>query len=205
MQPDPRRRSRHSRAERSFLPGACPCKKTDFSFFPRLRAGKLCEACPTGRVRWTGCFRGPYGANPEGHSVGWGAAADCGVCPTGRGGVLEIWDGRGSGLRFVRQAGCRGGVGLSAWSVAHPKFRGCSPTRAGEAGTLGLRGVFCPAHVRAKNGFHFLSPPAAGKLCEACPLPGESMGRGVFGSPMGGILMGYSVEWGAVNRYTYNV
>src|SRR5699024_9371214 len=27
--------------------------KHDWIFFPRLRAGKLCEACPAGRVYWT--------------------------------------------------------------------------------------------------------------------------------------------------------
>ena len=49
------------------------------------------------------------------------------------------------GWRFVREGRCRGGVGLSAWPVAHPKFGGCSPNRAGEAGTLGLRRIFWPA------------------------------------------------------------
>ena len=46
-------------------------------FFPRLRAGKLCEACPPGRVRWGGKVGGDL----------WvlrAAARTCWVCPTGR-------------------------------------------------------------------------------------------------------------------------
>ena len=42
--------------------------KHDSIFFPRLRAGKLCEACPTGRVggaeRWVGPFGSFYGLPP---------------------------------------------------------------------------------------------------------------------------------------------
>ena len=38
----------------------------DLSLFRRLRPAEVCDACPTGRVHGTGCFREPYGANPEG-------------------------------------------------------------------------------------------------------------------------------------------
>ena len=123
------------------------------------------------------------------------------------------------------------GVRLPVWFVAPPKIRGCSPTRAGEAGTLGLRSVFCPAHVRAKNGFYLVPPAAAGGSLRRLPSRARGVGRrrwgepyganpdgllrrmercgrlrrvpsraspwdgGVGGSPMGRILMGYSVGW----------
>ena len=38
-----------------------------------------------------------------------------------------------------------GGVKLPAWWEAPPKIGGCTPNRAGEAGTLGVRSMFWPA------------------------------------------------------------
>ena len=66
MQPDPRRRSRHSRAERSFLPGTCPCKKRILPYSAgcgrRKSATLPSRARGVGRRRWGE----PYGANPDG-------------------------------------------------------------------------------------------------------------------------------------------
>ena len=46
-----------------------------------------------------------------------------------------------------------------------PKIGGCTPNRASKAGTLGVRRVFCPAHVRAKNELDFIPALArAGSL-----------------------------------------
>ena len=52
--------------------------KHDLVFFPRLRAGKLCEACPTGRVGGAERWVGPFGSFLR------AAARTCWVCPTGR-------------------------------------------------------------------------------------------------------------------------
>ena len=38
-----------------------------------------------------------------------------------------------------------GGVKLPAWWEAPLEIGGCTPNRAGEAGTLGVRGMFWPA------------------------------------------------------------
>ena len=92
------------------------------------------------------------------------------------------------------------GVGLPVWWGAHPKFGGCSPTRAGEAGTLGLRRVFCPAHVRAKNGFEIIPPAAAGGSLRRLPSRARGVGRSVFGSPTGQDLAGCSVGRSAAGR-----
>ena len=43
-----------------------------------------------------------------------------------------------------------GGVKLPAWWEAPPKIGGCTPNRAGGAGTLGVRGIFSPVHARGK-------------------------------------------------------
>ena len=67
-----------------FFPGRMSPEKTDFSWFRRLRPAEVCDACPTGRVRWGGKAGGylwgvPYRASllgrkgrrmPAGQSVG---------------------------------------------------------------------------------------------------------------------------------------
>ena len=46
-----------------------------------------------------------------------------------------------------------------------PKIGRCTPNRASKAGTLGVRRVFCPARVRAKNRLDFIPALArAGSL-----------------------------------------
>ena len=66
MQPDPRRRSRHSRAEKCFLPGTCPCKKRILPCSAgcgrRKSATLPYRARGVERRRWGE----PYGAGPEG-------------------------------------------------------------------------------------------------------------------------------------------
>ena len=54
-----------------FFPGRMSPEKTDFSWFRRLRPAEVCDACPTGRVRWDGkaggCLWGvPCRASPLG-------------------------------------------------------------------------------------------------------------------------------------------
>ena len=101
-----------------FFPGRMSPEKTDFSWFRRLRPAEVCDACPTGRVRWVGKAGGylwgvPYRASPlerkgrqmpagralPGESVGAERPADTyGVCPAGR----VRWGGMAGG--------CLGGV-----------------------------------------------------------------------------------------------
>ena len=96
-----------------FFPGRMSPEKTDFSWFRRLRPAEVCDACPTGRVRWDGkaggCLWGvPYRASPlgrkgrrmsvgralPGESVGAERPADVyEVCPTGR----VRWGGKAGG------------------------------------------------------------------------------------------------------------
>ena len=96
-----------------FFPGRMSPEKTDFSWFRRLQPAEVCDACPTGRVRWGGkaggCLRGvPCRASPlgrkgqrmsmgcalPGESVGAERPADTyGVCPAGR----VRWSGMAGG------------------------------------------------------------------------------------------------------------
>ena len=95
-----------------FFTGRMSPEKTDFSWFRRLRPAEVCDACPTGRVRWGGkaggCLRGcpagrvrwsgkagrPVGRALPGESVGAERPADAyGVCPAGR----VRWGGKASG------------------------------------------------------------------------------------------------------------
>ena len=96
-----------------FFPGRMSPEKTDFSWFRRLRPAEVCDACPTGRVRWDGkaggCLWGvPCRASPlgrkglrmsmrcalPGESVGAERPADAyGVCPAGR----VRWGGKAGG------------------------------------------------------------------------------------------------------------
>jgi hypothetical protein len=96
-----------------FFPGRMSPEKTDFSWFRRLRPAEVCDACPTGRVRWDGkaggCLWGvpcrasplgrkgrrmPMGCALPGQSVGAERPADAyGVCPAGR----VRWGGKAGG------------------------------------------------------------------------------------------------------------
>ena len=44
-----------------------------------------------------------------------------------------------------------GGVKGSVWFGAPLEMGGCTPNRAGGAGTLGVRGIFSPVHARGKD------------------------------------------------------
>ena len=96
-----------------FFPGRMSPEKTDFSWFRRLRPAEVCDACPTGRVRWDGkaggclwgvpCRASPLGRKGQrmsmrcalpGESVGAERPADAyGVCPAGR----VRWGGKAGG------------------------------------------------------------------------------------------------------------
>ena len=96
-----------------FFPGRMSPEKTDFSWFRRLRPAEVCDACPTGRVRWDGkaggclwgvpCRASPLGRKGQrmsircalpGESVGAERPADTyGVCPAGR----VRWGGKAGG------------------------------------------------------------------------------------------------------------
>ena len=73
-----------------FFPGRMSPEKTDFSWFRRLRPAEVCDACPTGRVRWGGkaggCLRGcPAGRVRWSGKAGrclWGVP--CRASPLGR-------------------------------------------------------------------------------------------------------------------------
>ena len=145
-----------------FFPGRMSPEKTDFSWFRRLRPAEVCDACPTGRVRWGGkaggCLRGvPCRASPlgrkgqrmsmgcalPGESVGSERPADaCGACPAGR----VRWVGKASGC---------------LWGV---------PYRASPLGRKGRRmpaGVPCRASPLGRKGR---------RIPMGCALPGESVG-----------------------------
>ena len=145
-----------------FFPGRMSPEKTDFSWFRRLRPAEVCDACPTGRVRWGGkaggCLRGvPCRASPlgrkgqrmsmgcalPGESVGSERPADaCGACPAGR----VRWGGKASGC---------------LWGV---------PYRASPLGRKGRRmpaGVPCRASPLGRKGR---------RIPMGCALPGESVG-----------------------------
>jgi len=62
-----------------------------------------------------------------------------------------------------------GGVKLPAWWEAPPKIGGCTPNRAGGAGTLGVRGIFSPVHARGKDDSILFRRLRPAELCEACP------------------------------------
>ena len=51
--------------------------------------------------------------------------------------------------------------------------------------TGGLRSVFCPAHVRAKNGFYLISPPAGGETLRGLPSRARGVERRRWGEPYG--------------------
>ena len=102
-----------------FFPGRMSPEKTDFSWFRRLWPAEVCDACPTGRVRWSGKTGGCLRGCPAGR-VRWGGRAGGCLrgCPTGR----VRWGGRAGGcLRGcpagrVRWGGKAGGC---LWGVPY--------------------------------------------------------------------------------------
>ena len=60
-----------------FFPGRMSPEKTDFSWFRRLRPAEVCDACPTGRVRWGGKAGGCLRVCPAGRVRWSGMAGGC--------------------------------------------------------------------------------------------------------------------------------
>lgn len=60
-----------------FFPGRMSPEKTDFSWFRRLRPAEVCDACPTGRVRWGGRAGGCLRVCPSGRVRWSGMAGGC--------------------------------------------------------------------------------------------------------------------------------
>ena len=60
-----------------FFPGRMSPEKTDFSWFRRLRPAEVCDACPTGRVRWGGKAGGCLRGCPAGRVRWSGMAGGC--------------------------------------------------------------------------------------------------------------------------------
>ncbi len=111
-----------------FFPGRMSPEKTDFSWFRRLWPAEVCDACPTGRVRWSGKTGGCLRGCPAGR-VRWGGRAGGCLrgCPAGR----------------VRWGGKAGGC---LWGV---------PCRASPLGRKGRRmpaGVPCRASPLGRKG-----------------------------------------------------
>ena len=144
-----------------FFPGRMSPEKTDFSWFRRLRPAEVCDACPTGRVRWSGMAGGCLRGCPTGR-VRWGGRAGGCLrgCPTGR----VRWGGRAGGCLRVCPAGrvrWGGKAGGCLWGV---------PCRASPLGRKGRRmpaGVPCRASPLGRKGR---------RMPMGCALPGESVG-----------------------------
>ena len=60
-----------------FFTGRMSPEKTDFSWFRRLRPAEVCDACPTGRVRWGGRAGGYLRGCPAGRVCWVGKAGGC--------------------------------------------------------------------------------------------------------------------------------
>ena len=164
-----------------FFPGRMSPEKTDFSWFRRLRPAEVCDACPTGRVRWDGkaggCLWGvPYRASPlgrkgrrmpmgcalPGESVGAERPADTyGVCPAGR----VRWSGRASGC---------------LWGVPY------------RASPLGRKGRWMPMGCALPGESVGAEGPA--DAC-GCALPGESVGA-EWPADACGVCPAGRVRWG---------
>ena len=77
-----------------FFPGRMSPEKTDFSWFRRLRPAEVCDACPTGRVRWVGKAGGCLRGCPAGRVRWSGKTGGClRGCPAGR----VRWSGMAGG------------------------------------------------------------------------------------------------------------
>ena len=167
-----------------FFPGRMSPEKTDFSWFRRLRPAEVCDACPTGRVRWDGkaggclwgvpCRASPLGRKGQrmsmrcalpGESVGAERPADAyGVCPAGR----------------VRWGGKAGGY---LWGV---------PCRASPLGRKGRRIPMGCALPGQSVGLERLAD-----ACGACPT-----GRVRWGGRAGGCLRASPLGWRGRRKFT---
>ncbi len=144
-----------------FFPGRMSPEKTDFSWFRRLRPAEVCDACPTGRVRWGGKAGGYLRGCPAGRVRWSGKTGGClRGCPAGR----VRWSGktggclRGCPAGRVRWGGRAGGC-----------LRGCPAGRVRWSGMAGgyLWGVPCRASPLGRKGR---------RIPMGCALPGESVG-----------------------------
>ena len=171
MQPDPRRRSRHSRAEKNFF-GRRSRSKNGFEFIPPAAAGGSLRRCPPGRGALDGGVGGsPMGLALVGCSVGRGAAGRLRCVPS----RASPWDGGVAGSPVgLALLGCSVGWGAAG------RLR-CVPSRAspwdggvGE-GPMGL----------ARKGDSVGWSVAAD--CGVCP-PGKHGGAAAAKAPAGGAI-----------------
>ena len=162
-----------------FFPGRMSPEKTDFSWFRRLRPAEVCDACPTGRVRWGGraggCLR---------------------VCPAGR----VCWVGKAGGCLWgvpcrASPLGRKGqrmsmGCALPGESVGAERpadtYGVCPAGRVRWSGKAGgyLWGVPCRASPLGRKGR---------RIPMGCALPGESVGSERPADACGCALPGESV------------
>ena len=153
--------------------------------FSRETGGKRARGesfSPLDSLLW---FGGPWGSPPS--FFAWPAA----YFPYARNGPPPSWAG------WERQ---------EFWDPLRwaPKIGGCTPNRASKAGTLGVRRVFCPARVRAKNRLDFIPALArAGSLRRwvlLYPKPspwGKPLGRAILhkkSAPNQGTYMGCEID-----------
>ena len=200
-----------------FFPGRMSPEKTDFSWFRRLRPAEVCDACPTGRVRWDGkaggclwgvpCRASPLGRKGQrmsmrcalpGESVGAERPADAyGVCPAGR----VRWGGKAGGCLW----------GVPCRAVRKGKGRripmGCAlpGESVGAERPADAYGV-CPAgRVRwgGKAGVYLWGVPCRAsplgrkgrRIPMGCALPGQSVGLERLADACGACPTG-RVRWG---------
>ena len=181
-----------------FFPGRMSPEKTDFSWFRRLWPAEVCDACPTGRVRWSGKTGGCLRGCPAGR-VRWGGRAGGCLrgCPTGR----VRWGGKASGCLWgvpyraspLGRKGRRMPVGraLPGESVGSERpadvYGVCPTGRVRWGGRAGGCLRVCPAgRVRwggRAGGYLWGVPCRASPLGRkgrripmGCALPGESVG-----------------------------
>ena len=162
-----------------FFPGRMSPEKTDFSWFRRLRPAEVCDACPTGRVRWGGkaggCLRGcPAGRVRWSGKAGrclWGVP--CRASPLGRKGRRMPMGCAlpGESVGAERPADAYGvcPAGRVRWGG---KASGCLWGVPYRASPLGRKGRWMPM---------------------GCALPGESVGAERPVDACGGALPGESV------------
>ncbi len=201
-----------------FFPGRMSPEKTDFSWFRRLRPAEVCDACPTGRVRWDGkaggclwgvpCRASPLGRKGQrmsmrcalpGESVGAERPADAyGVCPAGR----VRWGGKAGGYLW--------GVPCRASPLGRKGRRipmGCAlpGESVGAERPADAYGV-CPAgRVRwgGKAGVYLWGVPCRAsplgrkgrRIPMGCALPGQSVGLERLADACGACPTG-RVRWG---------
>ena len=180
-----------------FFPGRMSPEKTDFSWFRRLRPAEVCDACPTGRVRWVGKAGGCLRGCPAGRVRWSGKTGGClRGCPAGR----VRWSGMAGGCLWgvpcrASLLGRKGrwmpvGRALPGESVGAERpadtYGVCPAGRVCWVGKAGgcLWGVPCRASPLGRKGR---------RMPMGCALPGESVGAEGPADACGGALPGESV------------